>query len=570
MLFIGFIFTAALAITLASLIASTLLARKDLLEVLRQRINKPTLAALVIMLAFFLVFSLEFVHPVEQLYFDENIYQGIALNILMHGNALWCQYGSSLLHSCFNNQLYHDTIGYPFLIAIAFGIFGVGIGTAYGLQLFIGFLSILFFFLLASALFDNKRAIFASTLAFALAPQLFIWSRTQAIPDLALMCLATLTFFFFAAFIRRINLRTFAAFGSSLALTAYMRIEGILLIPIFIVLFLAYGDEGIIHTSRKRMKLITNSINHNTKFLIILLFLFLLIVPEIYYLSTQLANPSYGQDYSNQQLFSISNFANNYQSNFLFLLGSYNSTNQFPLVFPVETTILAIIGGFLLATTKAKNKYSMLLLALLWIFSYLLFYDFFYAGAATFGVDDRFMLQLIPGLSLLAGVCICEASEIAGSIAPKLRAARNMACMALVLLLLVVPFMLLSPSITLPPSQMPQQTTIYDALSFFYANYNSVPSSCMVYTFTPDLWYEFNRSAAQISYLGSTDQQFLSNTKNYSCRVVDYGYWCNVPPYINSTCGNILKGYNLYPLANYTNPHKGEHFALYEILNKTG
>ncbi|MDE1825509.1 MAG: glycosyltransferase family 39 protein [Candidatus Micrarchaeota archaeon] len=569
MLFIGFIFTAALAITLASLIACTILARKDLLEILRQRVNKPTLAALVVMLTFFLVFSLEFVHPVEQLYFDENIYQGIALNILMHGNALWCQYGTGLLHSCLSNQLYHDTIGYPFLIAVAFRVFGAGISTAYGLQLFMGFLSILFFFLLASAIFSSKRAVFASTLSFTLAPQLFIWSRTQAIPDLALMCLACLTFFLFAVFIKRMNLRTFTLFGCSLALTVYMRIEGILLIPIFALLLLVYGEDGIRQTATKRFKLIADALNNNTGFLLVLLFLFLLIVPEIYYLSTQLANPSYGQDYSNQQLFSFSNFANNYQPNFLFLLGSYNSANQFPLVFPAETTILATIGAFLLATTRAKNKYGMLLLALAWIFSYLLFYDFFYAGAATFGVDDRFMLQLIPGLALLAGVCISQASEIAGGIVPKLRAARNMVCVALIILLLIVPFLLLSPSITLPPSKMPQQTTIYDALSFFYANYNKVPASCMVYSFTPDLWYEFNRSSAQIGYLGSTDSQFLNYTRGYGCRVVDFGYWCNVPPYINSTCGNILKEYTLYPLANYTNPQKGEHFALYQILNKT-
>lgn len=567
-LVIGYIFTTVLAIALVSRVASLFLTRKDLKHALSGRVNLYTLIALAAIVIFFIVFSLLYVSPTEQLYFDENIYQGIALNILQHGNAVWCQYGTGLVQTCFSNAVYHDLIGYPFLIAIAFGIFGVSVATAYGLQLLIGALSIVFMFLLASLVFERKDAAVASTLVLALIPQLFIWSRTQAIPDLALMTFSTATFFLFVLFAKQPKLGRFIPFASALTFTIYMRIEGILLLPIFAILFFLYGEEGVVHTLRSRAKLALDAINNNTNVLLALLFFFVLIVPDLYYLSMQAANPSYGQDYTGQQVFSFANFMNNIGPNVQFFLGTYNAVSYFPLVFPVETTILAIIGVILLYFSKSKNRIGLLLLPIVWIGAFHLFYDFFYAGAATFGVDDRFMLQIVPGLALLAGFSISEIGRIAGTLSK--RKLVGYAASALVAIVLVVyPFYTLIPNITLTPSQMPQQSVIHDALTFFYGNYSKVPTNCLVYSFTPDLWYEFNRSAAQISYLGSTDPQFLNNTKGYSCKVIDYGYWCSVPPYKDTSCKGYFSSYNLVPLAVHNNTAKGENFGFYEIVNKT-
>jgi len=564
---LGYIFTSVLAISLLSLIASLILTRKQISKELAPRIDKKTVLSLVVILSFFITFSLLFVSPTEQLYFDENIYQGIAMNILSHGNALWCQYGTGFVQTCFANSVYHDLIGYPFLLAIAFSIFGIGIWTAYALQLLVGALSILFIFLLASVFFERKGAVVATTAIFALIPQLFIWSRTQAIPDLALMCFATLTFFLFILFIRRIRLESLITFMSALTFTIYMRIEAILLLPMFLVLFLTYGDEGIRHTINHCLKLTLDNINNNTKLLVVALGFFILIMPEIYYLSMQLSNPSYGQDYTNQQVFSIANFQNNFPINLQFLLGNYNSVTQFPLVFPVETTALAVLGIIFLIASKRKNRFGMLLVPAVWFVAFNLFYGFFYAGAATFGVDDRFMLQMIPALALLGGFAISELSTTLGEVS-KRKYVHHIVYAAIMIGVVFYPFVTLVPNITLKPQAMPQQTVIYDALSFFYSNYNSVPTNCMVFTFTPDLWEEFNRSAAQIDYVSSTNSQFLNDTKNYTCRVVDYGYWCNVPPNKGTICKNLLENYNLLPLAMQNNSARGENFAFYQILGK--
>ncbi|MDE1869499.1 MAG: glycosyltransferase family 39 protein [Candidatus Micrarchaeota archaeon] len=566
---LGYLFTLSLSLLLASLLALLIRCRKELFATLSPIIDYKLALVPIACILFFFLFSIMFVSPAEQLYFDENIYQGIAINILAHGNALWCQYGSGLLTSCFTNSIYHDAIGYPFLLSIAFLFFGIGINTAFAMQLFIGLLSIAFFFLLSSILFQKRMAIAASTIIFTLIPQLFIWSRAQAIPDLALMCFAILTFFLFVFFTREPKLERFALFASALVFTIYMRIEGILLLPIFAVLFFAHGADGIRETMRKRLGLVIDSINNNTKFLALSLFFFVLLMPEIYYLAIQISNPSYGQDYTGQQVFSVANFMNNIGPNVLFFLGNYNSVSQFPLGFPVETTALAGVGILLLLMSKSRNKYGTILLLALWLFAYHLFYDFFYAGAATFGVDVRFMLELCPALALLAGIGISELSELVGGAIKSPR----LGLMFYLLVLLggvIVPFALFVPNITLKPQQMPQQTVIYDALSFFYSNYNKVPAGCMVYTFTPDLWYEFNRSAAQINYLGSSDPQFVNDTRGYSCSVIDYGYWCSVPPYKGTTCKNLVQSYNLVTLASQNNTARGENFAFYKIVGKKG
>ena len=132
---IGYVLTAAYLALLAWLIASLYWARRRIAASFRGRINWATILIAAAVISLFVIFSLKFVSPAEQLYFDENIYQGIALNILNHGNALWCQYGSERLSACGTSLLYHDPVELSFYMALAFAAFGAGTGTAYGLEL---------------------------------------------------------------------------------------------------------------------------------------------------------------------------------------------------------------------------------------------------------------------------------------------------------------------------------------------------------------------------------------------------------------------------------------------------
>lgn len=560
---LGYLITTAVLLSAACLIALIANDRRELHRLLKGSISRVDAVLLVFVLAFFVIFSLLFVTPTEQLYFDESIYQGIALNVLQHGTALWCQYGTAHLTQCFSNQIYHDPVGWSVLLAIPFALFGPSIGTAYGTELFIGAMSIVGIFLLSGMISKRKGFPVTSAFIMALMPPLFIWSRTQAVIDLPFMTLSIFTFFFFVLFTKKPNLKTLSIFLSCLSLTVYMRLEATLLIPIFVVLFLFFSDKGMRKTIAARIKLVRFQISNNTWPGIVLVLFMLLILPEIYYIAQQAQNPNYGQS-STQQLFSLQNLRNNSVTNAQYLLGNYDVIQNYPEIFSWPLTILAIMGIVLMIYFgREKNKYGLIALAGIWFSAYFLFYGFFYAGAATFGVDSRFMLQLLPSMVIFATFGVFG---LAGCVSRYGR--RELASIvysASLLVFIIFPFIYLAPLITLTQHQMPQQHGISTAVNFIYANYTRVPSNCLVFSFTPDIWYELNRSSAQIGLMGTN----TINSSRFSCFVLDYGYWCNVPPYESSTCKSDLSRYNLSVIATMPSG-LANNVTLYYINNYTG
>ncbi len=621
---IGYAFTIAIYSSLILIIAAIVLERKGIKELLAEHVDRYSLTALILIVLFFLVFSITKVSPVEQLYFDENIYQGIAMNILHNGNALWCQYGTGYIKTCYVNSLYHDPIGWSAFIAIAFGIFGISFPTAWNLELFAGTLSIVFIFLLASLLINRKSYAVLATFAFVLMPQLFIWSRTQADVDLPFMMFATFTFLCFVIFTKRKTLGSLALFAFSLDLVSYFRIEAILLVVIFAVLFVTFGEKGVLSSLREKFKSVMHTLEQNTNALILLLIFVLLLLPELYYIAVQAQSPQYGQA-ANQSVVSIANFKANVGTNVNFIFGQLGGVNFYPTEFHLTITPLAIIGiALLLFDRRYKNRFSLLLLLLLWFFAYFLFYTFFYAGSATYGVDSRFMLQILPSLSLLAAFALVEAwdavrlqnlslaciiavglaaifgaesiifsnteLETIGAVAVAAFVLSYLICMALAKIgrrdnkaltafsavavaalsfwLLGYPFLGLIPSITLAPQLMPQQSVILKAINFFYANYSAVPQNCVVFSNTPDIWEEVNRSSAQISYLESANATLTQNFSQYKCIVFDYGYWCVVPPFHDGLCKYLGSRYQ-YKNLTPTSQLGGSSVGFFQVLNYT-
>ncbi len=597
MLLFGYAVTIALAGMLILLLYSVVKSSDLIASSLKGRINKQSLAALLLIAIFFVSFSILYIHPVEELYFDENIYQGIALNILHNGNAVWCQYSSGYAINCPNSQIYHDPAGISFFLAVAFALFGVGIGTAYNMELAIGLLSIIFMFLLASIAFRDKKAAVASTLAFALLPELFIWSRTQAVPNLIFMLFTFITFFFFLIFREKKNAYTLSAFLSSLAITMYMRLEGVLLIAIFGFLYLFMSDDSNNQGLLRRAEDIIKKFDREMGFMLVLLVFLLAIAPEAYFISYQLSNPQFGQ--SSSGLFSLSIFnasvfgVNGYGTctlfghafgpNICYFAGTFNTVGFYPVMFPQATTALALVGLLVLiiySIFRKNEMYNVMLIAISWILVYHIFYDFFYAGAVTYGVDVRFMLEIMPPIALLAGVCISEASNIfrllpktISGIKWKLEKPKlvlsYLTYSIIIIALLILPFAASFNELAITPSQQPQQTVILNAMSFFYSNYSKVPANCLVFSYTPDMWIEQNISSAQIGMLGSSDPNFTKFASNFRCFVMDVGYWCNVPPEISSKCSGYTTNYRLKPLVvqNYTQSGQNYSFGYYQMLN---
>ncbi len=571
MIILGYAFTAVYVALLVWLFASIYLSRRRIAASFRGRISQTTLLIALAVIAFFVLFSIKYVNPAEQLYFDENIYQGMALNILGHGNALWCQYGTAHLSSCGANLIYHDPAEMSFYLAIAFGIFGIGTATAYGFELAVGALSIFLVFLLASLMFGRRSAV-ASAVVFALIPELFIWSRTQAVPNLTLMAFTVLAFLAYEVYRNARSWKTMGFFLAALGMAVYVRIEAGLLIPIFVVMELPL----ILHYARRAKQALGSS--RAVYIAAVIVAFAILIMPDIYYVSYEASSLNYGSGAlcgsSSTSTFSLSNFMCNIKANTGFFLGAYNSAGYYPAYFAPLTTIIAIVGVVLMLLFGRREDRHYAVALGLWVLVLHAFYDAFYAGSVTYGVDVRFMLVIYPAIAIFAGYAIARISEELPKLSFGLQKLRNawmrgiVASIALALLLLafaVFPFYNALGTITLPTSQMPQEHLPMAATNFIYGNASAVPSNCLVFSFTPDIWYEYNRSAAQIGYLGSTNSSFTAFESGFSCFVLDYGYWCNVSPYNSGECPGYLTTYNLTTLAS-TNV-SGSNFALYRMSN---
>ena len=343
---------------------------------------------------------------------------------------------------------------------------------------------------------------------------------------------------------------------------------------------------GLAGNAKRNAREAYNALTNNAKVIALVIVFLVLLLPEIYYIASQFSNPSYGQP-QGQPILSLANFISNSKANVPFLFGLLNGISAYPLIFHGTVMALAIIGtgiaiGVAIFGALRRNHKKIgdiglgkILALWLWFFAYFLFYSFFYAGSVTYGVDSRFMLQILPALSLLAAFTIFEFSEILSEVfAARLGSGGNRRVLLyavsgiLVAAVVIYPFVGLVPIITLAPQQMPQQSVILRSVNFFYGNYSAVPKNCLVFTFTPDIWFEVNRSAAQIGYLQGANDTLKESFANYSCKVFDYGYWCVVPPYHDSLCKNVLDKYSTRVLATGS-AGNGYNTTFYELLNYT-
>lgn len=560
---------------LIGLLASLYLSRKQISVVLKDKVDRYSIIALVGILAFFLIVALKFVHPVEQLYFDENIYQGIGINILRHFDATWCQYGTGYLSSCGSTLIYHDPAEFSFFLAIAFGLFGIGTSTSFATTLFFGFASVFLLFMLSSILF-GKRVAPMATAAFAILPELYIWSRVQASPDLAFMALTTLSMFLFFVFIRSRSRPTMLAFLFSLALAIMMRTEGIILLAIFLLAY-ALSFKGSITGKARSLYHAAVSASYSTGTLLCLLAFFLVISPQLFFIAYQLPNPQFGQD-AQHPLFALSNLARNVHDNALYLTGYYDKKSFYPASFPLSVSVMALFGiATLLLDRSIRDKWFAAAMLTMWFLAYELFYGLFYAGSAVYGVDSRFMLQVHPAIAIFSGLGLYGIASFASFMVQKAMRIRKGTAKGILFAAICVavsaPFLYLTMAqywsvMTLTPQEMPQQGTIYPSLQFFYNNYDKVPNNCLVFSFTPDTWLEHNRSAAQITYVSGGDGSFSNFSRQFSCYVFDYGYWCAVPPNHDGTCASMLKDYSTRQIAYANIPSSvAKNVSLYYLLN---
>ena len=154
-----------------------------------KKISKKTwtILFLIILLASFLRII---VAPHQTMMFeDEGWYRGTATKFL------------NIDTSYFQNSFY-KSLGWPFLISLAFLIFGKVALVANYLSSFFGVLTVLNVFFIAYLLFDNEKIALWSSFLFSLIPMHIVWSGSGE-TNVASLFFITLTIFIFSLYVSK-------------------------------------------------------------------------------------------------------------------------------------------------------------------------------------------------------------------------------------------------------------------------------------------------------------------------------------------------------------------------------
>ncbi len=553
-----FIYTAGVLASFVGLAMGTVLNRKHIIEVLQHTgfKRKDLLLALAVV-ALFLVIVIIWMKPTQLLFFDDAIYQSMGLDLLHSGQAWMCNFGTPT--QCFSGQIFHEPGGLSFNIAIGFLILGVHRISSYAVQVALAALSVFMIFLVAFLLFKDRRAAFFSALVLATLPIIIVWAAPTN-SDMATLAYSLICLFMLIVMKRKRSPLALANFLFSLSLLLYMKVDTLVYIPIFAVMYVILYEHGFARSVTDIVRAIRKSLL-NTKLLVLLLVFVLVAYPTFMFAFSNGSNDGYGYQGTSVQTtcssppayikasgtINLQNFNANICSNLLFWTNQYKSAQ---VTQPLYLTILAIIGAALLLVFRKGRPLAAIAV---WFGGIFLLYTAFYAGSVTYGVDWRFMIGLMAPFALLCGFGISGLAKSVEILIAKTRSGKLPAYAGiLVSLILGVSVLYIlylnSSTIFVNPAAIQQAGDARFYENFVYNSSTLIPASCLVYTYDPTLFNINNRNATQLSNIYNSSFTSAANAQ-FPCAVIDVGYWCNTP---GNICTQAESTYNTTPIATAT------------------
>lgn len=565
-----YIYTAGVLISFLGLVLGTALNRRHIISVLQKSgFSRKDLLLAAIATAAFLVLVLVWMKPTQLLFFDDAIYQSMALDLLHTGQAWMCNFGAPT--SCFTGQIYHEPIGLSFNLAIGFLLLGPTRAAAHATQVALGALSVFMTFMVAFLLFKDRRASFFSALAIAVLPIMLFWAAPTN-SDMATLAYSLISVFMLIVLMRKRSLLALSNFLLSLTLLLYMKVDALAYIPIFAIMYLILYEKGTVKAITGTLRILSDNIL-NTRLLVLLLLFVLLAYPTVMFAYTTGASDGYGYQGTSVQrtcaapgtymkangTINLQNFEANACANLLYWANGYRAQQVSQ---PLYLTLLALVGAALLV---AFGKRRELVAIAAWFGLIFLLYTAFYAGSVVYGVDWRFMISLMAPFAFLCGFAISGISSYAEKLASRIRKGRTaryagLAVCAILGVSLLYVLYLNSSAVFINPSSIQQAGDARFYENFVYGSSHLIPGNCLVYSYDPTLFNIVGRNSTQLSNL--LNESFYSLQKyNFSCAVVDVGYWCNTP---NNICTQAESGHNMTPIATatYTN---GFTYGFYKI-----
>ena len=562
-----YIFTAGMTVSFIGMVAGIVYGRKHILKAFEHtHVNRSDiLLALVIALGF-IALDIALVRPTQLLFFDDAIYQAMALSLIHTGQAWMCNYGTPV--QCFSGQVYHEPIGLAFNIALGFLVHGVNRGSAYGTQIALAALSVFLVFPVSLMLLNDKRSAYFAELVLALSPVVLVWAMPTN-SDMAGLAYSLVAVLMLLVFARKRNNVTLMNLVLSVAVLMYMKVDYAVYIPLFaIMLVMLYDHRKSNNMARLRR---IGALFLDSKFLLVMLISVILIYPLIVYAWSEYNTGDYGYAGTQLQLscasgykymnatgnINIGNFKANICSSALFWVDKYASQD---IVQPVLYTVLGVAGAVVLFFKQRRALAAIFV----WFMVIFLLYAAFYAGSPTYGVDWRFQLSLIAQVAILAGATLGWVSGAAESIGKNKIVAP--AVIAAIVIVLAVQTYLIAPIISVNPASIQQAGNARFYENFVYANAAKIPNSCIVYTYDPTLFNINGKTATQMSNIYNASFYAAAQSK-YGCSIFDKGYWCGTP---NNLCTSAEGTFNMTPIATATYNGTGFTYGLYRIGNGTG
>jgi len=316
---------------------------------------------IIILVGFLIRFLTPWYHLV---YFDEFDYMEGARSILIENKYGFCGFGN--LGNCHDFYMQPHPIGYPFVVSLAYYLFGISEIVAMSVNLFFSILSIFLIFGVSYLLFDNESISLWSSFFLSLFP-IHVMFSTSASPEVFSSAFILLSIFSFLLYIKNNKRMEFLIMGLlSLSYMVSIRPENILFSVICFLILKSY--KGIETENLMKPDIVA--------FFLVFLISSSLIVLHIFFSKSNWTH--------NNNIFSM-NFIKKNLNYIEFWTKKYNPILLFPLF---------LLGIYI---SIKKHKKEILLLGS-WLFGFL----FLYIIYASF--TNRFMLQIISPYIILSSL----------------------------------------------------------------------------------------------------------------------------------------------------------------------
>jgi hypothetical protein len=439
-------------------------------------------------LAAFAVVLTLFVAPrTNRIFYDEHIYQGIGQNLADSRRAQVCNDGqlSGGRLRCTSGEYNKQPYAYPHLLSIGYRIAGVREAVAFAVNAAVMAGTVAAVYLLALALFRDRRGAIFAALLIAIIPEQLMWSATAAVePSASLAC--ALALLCAAAYVRAGGPWRAAALVISSAYAIQFRPESILIVPI----------AGALAWPRLRDDL---AVPQGWWLAVGGLALTAVHVAHLF----AVRHVAWGTD---APRFSLRYVAENLRVNGAFYV--------FDERFPAVVSLLAVLG---LAATRFTRERCLMALYFLVFFGIDLV---FYAGSYNYGADVRYSLMTYPPLAVLGGVGAARVARWVGRLVPALPAS------AIVGALLGFQFLWYAPVVR---GATEEAWAARADVRFARQSAAQLPPESYVLTQNPAMFHLWGTHAGQMSRVVALPAYAELLERRFAGGIyVHWNFWCNV------------------------------------------